>query len=213
MRVLGAGAAGRDGKRGVPQACGTGPPSFVREEWKGQEEVLRILVRSQTCPPTPIPSALLYLEEETRARVALTDQSRHFRPQKPEVTPALRICLVHPQAHKVRGGSRAGDHPWCHRHCILCLTGKTNDTGLLGERGDHPPSNFTPDFLTSLQKNKTLNETLLSKCHEDERCIYDSLATGNTDTGLNTRMLFASQQRMNATLSKWREARGRRLQS
>eukprot|EP00071_Canis_lupus_P036034 XP_022269591.1 mucin-4 [Canis lupus familiaris] len=83
------------------------------------------------------------------------------------------------------------------------MTWKTNDTGLLGERGDHPPSNFTPDFLTSLQKNKTLNEMLLSKCHEDERCIYDSLATGNTDTGLNTRMLFASQQRMNATLNEY----------
>ncbi|KAM8905830.1 mucin-4 [Lycaon pictus] len=57
------------------------------------------------------------------------------------------------------------------------MTWKTNDTGLLGERGDHPPSNFTPDFLTSLQKNKTLNEMLLSKCHEDERCIYDKNGT------------------------------------
>ncbi|XP_044892999.1 mucin-4 isoform X1 [Felis catus] len=82
------------------------------------------------------------------------------------------------------------------------MTWKINDTRLLGKRDSPLPSNFTPVFLFQL-KNNTSGENLVSECNGDEQCIYDSLATGNTSTGLNTKMLFSRYQLMNATLSKY----------
>lgn len=52
---------------------GARPPSFVREGWKGQEEMLRILGPPRICPLHPHPPpAFLYLEEKAREVVALT---------------------------------------------------------------------------------------------------------------------------------------------
>ncbi|XP_078309213.1 mucin-4 [Panthera onca] len=82
------------------------------------------------------------------------------------------------------------------------MTWKINDTRLLGKRDNPLPSNFTPVFLFQL-KNNSSGENLVSECNGDEQCIYDSLATGNTSTGLNTKMLFSRYQLMNATLSKY----------
>ncbi|XP_042812500.1 mucin-4 [Panthera tigris] len=82
------------------------------------------------------------------------------------------------------------------------MTWKINDTRLLGKRDNPLPSNFTPVFLFQL-KNNNSGENLVSECNGDEQCIYDSLATGNTSTGLNTKMLFSRYQLMNATLSKY----------
>lgn len=86
-----------------------------------------------------------------------------------------------------------------------CVIGEINGTSLLGERDDNLPSNFTPVFLSQLLKNNS-NENVTSKCNGNEQCIYDVLATGNTQTGLHTSMIFTTYQQMNTTIRKWREA-------
>ncbi|KAF3827462.1 hypothetical protein GH733_002948 [Mirounga leonina] len=82
------------------------------------------------------------------------------------------------------------------------MTWEINGTKLLGKRDDHLPSNFTPIFLSQLQKN-TSDEKLVAECNGDKQCIYDSLATRNTGIGLSTKMLFRRHQQMNATLNKY----------
>ncbi|XP_027956884.1 mucin-4 [Eumetopias jubatus] len=82
------------------------------------------------------------------------------------------------------------------------MTWEINDTRLLGKRDDHLPSNFTPILLSQL-RNKTWDENLVAKCDGDKQCIYDSLATRNTDIGLSAKMFFRRHQQMNATLNKY----------
>ncbi|XP_008568936.1 PREDICTED: mucin-4 [Galeopterus variegatus] len=82
------------------------------------------------------------------------------------------------------------------------MTWKINGTGLLGERNDHVPSNFTPVFLSQLLKNNS-DADLVSDCKGDTQCVYDTLATRNSSTGLHTRMLFRRYQQMNATLNEY----------
>ncbi|XP_048650579.1 mucin-4 isoform X3 [Marmota marmota marmota] len=82
------------------------------------------------------------------------------------------------------------------------MTWKVNGSGLLGKRIDHPPSNFTPVFYDQLI-NKSLNKLLISECNGERQCIYDSLATNNTDTGLHTKMLFRSYQQMNTSINEY----------
>uniref|UniRef100_A0A8C9PA09 Mucin-4 n=1 Tax=Spermophilus dauricus TaxID=99837 RepID=A0A8C9PA09_SPEDA len=82
------------------------------------------------------------------------------------------------------------------------MTWKINGSGLLGKRIDHPPSDFTPVFYDQLI-NKSLNKLLISECNGERQCIYDSLATNNTDTGLHTKMLFRSYQQMNTSINEY----------
>lgn len=82
------------------------------------------------------------------------------------------------------------------------MTWKINGTSLLGERDDNLPSNFTPVFLSQLLKNNS-NENVASECNGNEQCIYDVLATGNTQTGLHTSMILTTYQQMNTTLHQF----------
>ncbi|XP_004834733.1 mucin-4 [Heterocephalus glaber] len=79
------------------------------------------------------------------------------------------------------------------------MTWALNGTGLLGMRHDPLPSNFTPIFLSQLSKNSPL----ASGCDGDKQCIYDTLATGDTQASLHTRELFRMNQLMNATLNQF----------
>jgi hypothetical protein len=89
----------------------------------------------------------------------------------------------------------------------ICVTGQINGTGLLGKRIHPLPSTFTPVFFSELiKRNNSLDEKLISGCNGDKQCIYDTLATGNADTGHHTQMIFGTYQLMNTTLSKRREA-------
>ncbi|XP_014400771.1 PREDICTED: mucin-4 isoform X2 [Myotis brandtii] len=83
------------------------------------------------------------------------------------------------------------------------MTWEINGTSLLGKRDDHLPSNFTPVFFSQLWKNNSLDKNSTSKCNRDKQCIYDTLATGNTKTGLDTRMLFRRYQQMNNTVHQY----------
>ncbi|XP_036889557.1 mucin-4 isoform X2 [Sturnira hondurensis] len=78
------------------------------------------------------------------------------------------------------------------------MTWEINGTSLLGQRDNHLPSNFTPVFFNQLLQNNSLT----SGCNGDTRCVYDTLATGNTGTGLHTRMLLRRYQEMNDTLNQ-----------
>ncbi|XP_016055646.1 PREDICTED: mucin-4 [Miniopterus natalensis] len=82
------------------------------------------------------------------------------------------------------------------------MTWKINGTSLLGKREDHLPSNFTPVFLPQLLNNN-LDKNLALKCNGEKQCIYDTLATGNTRAGLDTRMIFGRYQQMNDTLNQY----------
>ncbi|XP_015418101.1 PREDICTED: mucin-4 [Myotis davidii] len=83
------------------------------------------------------------------------------------------------------------------------MTWEINGTSLLGKRDDHLPSNFTPVFFSQLWNNNSLDKNSTSKCNGDKQCIYDTLATGNTKTGLDTRMLFRRYQQTNNTLHQY----------
>uniref|UniRef100_A0A8C7B0H8 Mucin-4 n=1 Tax=Neovison vison TaxID=452646 RepID=A0A8C7B0H8_NEOVI len=83
------------------------------------------------------------------------------------------------------------------------MTWEISDIRLLGKRDDHLPSNFTPVFFSQWRGNETSGNNLVSECDGDKQCIYDSLATGSRSTGLNTKMLFRSYQKMNTTLNKY----------
>ncbi|KAM7133176.1 mucin-4 [Molossus nigricans] len=82
------------------------------------------------------------------------------------------------------------------------MTWKLDGTSLLGKRDDHLPSNFTPVFLSQLLKNNSEDKNLTG-CNGNKQCIYDTLATGNTNTGLDTWKLFQVYQQMNATLNQY----------
>ncbi|KAM4889415.1 mucin-4 [Thomomys bottae] len=80
------------------------------------------------------------------------------------------------------------------------MTWQTNGTDLLGKRTDSLPSNFTPVFLSQLSMRN--NTSLASECNENIPCIYDTLITGNTDTGRHTRMASENYRQMNASLNQ-----------
>ncbi|XP_045707167.1 mucin-4 isoform X3 [Phyllostomus hastatus] len=79
------------------------------------------------------------------------------------------------------------------------MTWEINGTSLLGKRDNHLPSNFTPVFFDDLLQNGSLT----SGCNGDKQCIHDTLATGNTETGLHTEMLLRRYQEMNNTLNQY----------
>lgn len=83
------------------------------------------------------------------------------------------------------------------------MTWKINGASLLGKRDNNLLSSFTPVFTSQLWENNPSSENLTSECHGNKQCIYDILATGNTRTGLHTKMLFSSYQQMNATLNQY----------
>uniref|UniRef100_A0A8D2CW48 Mucin-4 n=1 Tax=Sciurus vulgaris TaxID=55149 RepID=A0A8D2CW48_SCIVU len=83
------------------------------------------------------------------------------------------------------------------------MTWKISGSGLLGQRVDHLPSNFTPVFYDQLMGNSSLDKLLTSGCNGDRQCIYDALATGNAGTGLHTKMLFTSYQQMNTSINQY----------
>nr|XP_020040442.1 mucin-4 [Castor canadensis] len=83
------------------------------------------------------------------------------------------------------------------------MTWQINGTGLLGKRIHPLPSTFTPVFFSELiKRNNSLDEKLISGCNGDKQCIYDTLATGNADTGHHTQMIFGTYQLMNTTLNQ-----------
>ncbi|KAL4824386.1 hypothetical protein H8958_019662 [Nasalis larvatus] len=83
------------------------------------------------------------------------------------------------------------------------MTWQINGTGLLGKRNDQLPSNFTPVFYSQLQKNSSWAEDLISNCHGDSSCIYDTLALRNTSIGFHTRAISKTYKQVNATLNQY----------
>ncbi|XP_021565129.1 mucin-4-like, partial [Carlito syrichta] len=83
------------------------------------------------------------------------------------------------------------------------MTWELNGTGLLGERIDRLPSNFTPIFYSQLLGNSSLNDKLISNCNGDRQCIYDTLVTRNASIGLHTMMISRTYQQMNSTLNQF----------
>ncbi|XP_006884357.1 PREDICTED: mucin-4-like [Elephantulus edwardii] len=80
------------------------------------------------------------------------------------------------------------------------MTWQINGTSLLGERKDELPSNFTPVFLEQLRNSSS--DQNVATCKGDLQCIFDTLATKNTSTGLHTQMLRRRFQDINSTLNE-----------
>uniref|UniRef100_A0A2K6MK03 EGF-like domain-containing protein n=1 Tax=Rhinopithecus bieti TaxID=61621 RepID=A0A2K6MK03_RHIBE len=83
------------------------------------------------------------------------------------------------------------------------MTWQINGTGLLGKRNDQLPSNFTPVFYSQLQKNSSWAEDLISNCHGDSSCIYDTLALRNASIGFHMRAISKTYKQVNATLNQY----------
>ncbi|XP_033069082.1 mucin-4 [Trachypithecus francoisi] len=83
------------------------------------------------------------------------------------------------------------------------MTWQINGTGFLGKRNDQLPSNFTPVFYSQLQKNSSWAEDLISNCHGDSSCIYDTLALRNASIGFHTRAISKTYKQVNATLNQY----------
>ncbi|XP_026304217.1 mucin-4 [Piliocolobus tephrosceles] len=83
------------------------------------------------------------------------------------------------------------------------MTWQINGTGLLGKRNDQLPSNFTPVFYSQLQKNSSWDEDLISNCHGDSSCIYDTLALRNASIGFHTWAISKTYKQVNTTLNQY----------